>query len=202
MMPEQTKICSKCEKKLFLSSFYTDKKGGKYGVRSLCKICLNQINKDYRKSKDGVITQIYHQQRQNSVIRNHPIPSYSKQELYDWLISNPQFHILFDNWIKSGYKKEFAPSCDRVSSLRPYSFDNLQLDTFAQNLKNENYEMMQGIIGRAIPVIGTSIKTGASLSFISASQAQRKLGFHKSHISACCLGKRKSTGRYTWRYTT
>lgn len=200
MTSVQTKICKVCGKSLPLTSFYEDKRGGKYCVRSLCKECLNQKYTDYRKSKDGVITQIYHQQKQSSAIRGHSAPDYIKQELYEWLMSNPNFSILHDNWVKSGYKKEFAPSCDRISSLKPYSFSNLQLDTFAQNLKNENLEMMQGIIGRAIPVIGTCIKTGASLSFVSASEAQRKLGFYKSHISACCLGKRKSTKGYRWRY--
>lgn len=195
----QTKICKSCRKELPISDFYYSR-DEKHGVRGLCKICFNQKYRDYRKSKDGVITQIYHQQKQSSVLRGHPLQTYSKQELYNWLVSNPKFHILFDNWVKSGYKKEFAPSCDRKSSLKPYSFDNLQLGTFAQNLKNENLEMMQGIIGRAIPVIGIFRKTGRTVSFISASDAQRKIGVHKNDISQCCREERKSAGGYIWRY--
>ena len=36
--------------------------------------------------------------------------------------------------------------------------------------------------------------------FGSTMEAERELGINQSHISACCRGKYKSSGGYTWRY--
>jgi hypothetical protein len=140
-------------------------------------------------------------QKITSKKRGHVAPAYTRNELHKWLMANPIFHDLYEGWVNSGYKKEFAPSCDRKSSLLPYTFSNIQLVPFAQNLKNENEEMMKGIIGRAIPVMGINRTSGRIVTFVSGSEAQRKMGIHKNHISACCLGQRKSAGNYTWRYT-
>jgi hypothetical protein len=196
-MAEEKKICNVCGNELPLSSFYKDKKGGKFGVRSLCIACFNKKSTYYRKTKEGLITQMYHAQKQNSILRGHELPDYSKEE---WLLSNPEFHKYYDNWVDSGYNKWMSPSCDRKSSLKPYSFSNLQLGTLADNLKNENIEMRAGLIGGCIPVIGINKKTGLSMRFVSTKDAGRKTGAHFSHVSACCLGKRKSAGGYTWRY--
>lgn len=36
--------------------------------------------------------------------------------------------------------------------------------------------------------------------FDSAIDAQKQLGIHQSNISACCLGKRKTTGKMHWQF--
>lgn len=193
------KKCSKCKGIFPLDRFYNCKIGGKYKVRSLCKDCFNQKANNYRRSKDGRITQIYGSQRANSRLRGHPYPNYSKDQLAEWIYLNPLFDSLYDNWVNSGFNRLLSPSCDRKSSLKPYTLDNLTLGTFAENHKNENYEIKNGIIGRAIPIIGMNIKTNESVSFISASEAQRQLNIAKTHISACCVGARKSAGGYKWK---
>lgn len=38
-------------------------------------------------------------------------------------------------------------------------------------------------------------------SFKSATEAQRKTGIWRTHISACCLGKQQTAGGYKWRFS-
>ena len=194
------KICVKCKNDLPLDCFYVDKKGGKYGVRSVCKICFNDASYRYRKSISGLITQMYAQQRRNSYLRNHPYPNYTKSQLTEWLMGNPKFLHLYNNWVHSKYDRLFAPSCDRIDSLKHYTLDNLQLGTFAENHINENADIKNGLIGRASPVVGINKDTNQKFQFISAKAAERKLNVFASHISDCCLGKRKSAGNYIWRF--
>jgi len=194
------KVCKKCKQDLSLDRFYIDNGGGKYGVRSVCIKCFNNASYNYRKSIPGLVTQIYARQRRNSLLRNHPYPDYNKSQLMDWITNNPIFINLYNNWVSSGYDRLLVPSCDRIDSRGHYTLDNLQLGTFAENHKNENMEIMNGLIGRSIAVIGTSKDTGQKILFVSAKDAERRIGAFSTHISACCRGKRNSAGNFTWRF--
>jgi hypothetical protein len=48
IMDNINKTCSKCKRELSLNHFYKDKKG-KCGVKSKCKNCINEHNKEYNK---------------------------------------------------------------------------------------------------------------------------------------------------------
>lgn len=44
-------------------------------------------------------------------------------------------------------------------------------------------------------------KSGAFVrSYASIHEAERQTGIHNGNISACCLGKRNSTGKYIWSF--
>ncbi len=193
------KICKDCGKELPISSFHTTRKGSKV-VRAHCKDCENTRSYNYRKTKEGVVTQIYHMQKQSSKERGHPLPAYSKEQLKTWIFLHPDFESLYNTWVASGYVKDYAPSCDRIDTLKPYSLGNIQLVAFKQNHLNENRDMRKGIIGKAKKVEGIYRPTGRKVSFVSASEAQRQIGIQKNHINDCCLGKRISAGNYTWRF--
>ena len=49
------------------------------------------------------------------------------------------------------------------------------------------------------PIIGTQLDGGAEITLSSLNQC-REYGFQPSCVSNCCKGKRRQTGRYTWRY--
>ena len=53
-MCEQLKKCTKCGEEKFLSEFY-ELKNGKYGVYSICRICLNSYKKAYNKANPDKI---------------------------------------------------------------------------------------------------------------------------------------------------
>ena len=52
----------------------------------------------------------------------------------------------------------------------------------------------------AYPVLMFSKNGEFIKEFRSSAIVQETLGICKSHISACCIGKRKSVGNYMWRY--
>ena len=49
-------------------------------------------------------------------------------------------------------------------------------------------------------VIATCKKAGKEFYFPSINEAERQTGINISHISQCCLGKRRSAGGYYWRF--
>ena len=50
------------------------------------------------------------------------------------------------------------------------------------------------------PVLQLDINNKIINRFSSASEAERYLNGKGSHISCCCLGKRKTAYSYKWRY--
>jgi hypothetical protein len=53
-------------------------------------------------------------------------------------LSIKNFKVLYKNWVKSGYEKNFRPSVDRLDSTKGYSFDNIRLVTWKEN-NNANH---------------------------------------------------------------
>ena len=130
-----SKKCNRCKLKKAQSEFGKNK-NHKDGLRYYCKSCDKIVFSNYRKTEKGVINKIFGHQKENSKKRGHKPPNYTKQELTIWLYKN-RFKELFDNWVKSGYKKDLKPSCDRLNDTKGYGFDNIQLGVWSENnLKN------------------------------------------------------------------
>lgn len=72
-----------------------------------------KYHREYRQSKIGVIGQMYRNQKASSKKRGHNPPTYTKTELEEWAFSQPKFHILFDNWKRLDFQKNYIPSVDR-----------------------------------------------------------------------------------------
>ena len=136
------KTCTKCGENKDLNDFSKDNRL-KSGYRSTCKSCVSTQHKSFRKTKMGLIRQIYDAQIHRSKRRHHPPPKYKIHELENWLFNQAKFHILYDNWVKSGYDKKLFPSCDRIKNNLPYTFDNLQLMTWDENNKKEYIQIIQ-----------------------------------------------------------
>lgn len=124
------KTCSKC--KIQTNNFGPDKTK-KTGLSSQCRECSNKRIKLYNKTKEGLITKIFRDQRKSSKKRGHRMPCYTIKELKKWVFSQEKFHILYEKWVKSGYKKNKIPSLDRKNNLIGYSFDNIQIVTWEYN---------------------------------------------------------------------
>lgn len=157
---------------------------------------------NYRKTKLGLASEIIRHQRQTSKKRNHPAPNYSLCQFRLWLMSQELYHILFENWEKSGYKRDLIPSVDRIKNDKPYSFDNIQLMTLEQNVNKAAREMICGkLINRHIQIIQIDKNTLLPINkYCSLMDAYRKTGIDFSHISKVLNGKLKSTGGFYWRY--
>ena len=107
------------------TEFYKKGKSNRV-LRSSCIQCENNKVHEYLLTKGGVVSMIYSTQKANSVKRNHPLPSYTRQELKEWLFSQSLFHELYDDWVSSGYKRNLKPSVDRVFDDR-----DIQLTIFS-----------------------------------------------------------------------
>jgi hypothetical protein len=195
-----SKRCKDCGIKLSIDNAY-------YGITKKRKVFLYSRCKKHNRIKfkinsqtaKGLISRIYSCQKFNAKKRGHESPTYSKKELYEWMIFQPKFYYLYNMWLASGCKKELRPSCDRNDSTKSYSFDNLTLMTWKENRANENKETMEGKIGSALPVRAIHKSTGEVKSFISMSEASRRLSISIGSISSCCSGNRISAGGYIWK---
>lgn len=122
------KVCSQCNKTLPLDAFDLQKTG-KQGRRADCKLC----RKRFIRSQKGLIKECFSFQKAKSKKRGYTPPSYSEQELYEWALASPEFHLLYNDWVLSGYQSNFKPSFDRLNDRISYRLDNLQVITWNEN---------------------------------------------------------------------
>ena len=185
------KKCTKCGDVKSVDKFCPSNQN-KDGINSWCKSCANEHHKSYSKTKKGLIPKIYSGQLSNSRRRGHVNPSYTLNQLREWAFSQPIFHKLFNKWVESDYQKTTIPSFDRLDDYKPYSLDNIQITTWAENDKKGRADMKNGINNKqSKSVVGTNKGTGEKIEFPSQNIAARTLCIHNQHISMCCNGKRK-----------
>lgn len=82
-------------------------------------------HQEWYRTKKGLISTVYSAQKRKSKSRGMPSPTYSKDELSDWLYSNPLFHALFNNYVNNGYDSKLRPSVDRLDDNLSYCFENI-----------------------------------------------------------------------------
>ena len=174
------------------------------GTRRTCKSCRSKIHKKRNRTKEGHIKKIYHNQKRASIKRGHNMPTYSLDELYDWLMSQKKFHILFDNWKRLDYQKWYAPSVDRKNDDIGYTMSNIQLLTWKENSVKANLDSMTSKLStgrKKIPVSQYDLNGNFIQSFISTREAERHIGKKCSkEIIKCCNGISHQSQGYIWRY--
>ena len=197
----ETRKCSKCGGVKSLDCFGINRANA-IGIEYHCKECVNKTGQEYKRSKKGLVSVFYTHQKQSSKTRNHPAPSYSKDDLRDWLFSQQIFHELYDNWVVSGYDKYKKPSCDRKNDYIPYTLSNLRLVTWQDNLDKCGSDKINGLNNKMNKaVIGTHLITGEVIEFYSMAEADRHFGVKRSSIIRCVRGKGKSSHGYKWEYS-
>lgn len=128
------KKCSKCKKQKDFVLF-SKNPSHKYGYANECKSCKYEFKKKWYKTKDGIITDYYHQQKSRSKKRGHQMPDYTKEELKSWCFNQDIFHELHKQWKESGYPRHLRPSVDRIDNKIGYTIKNIQIMTARENLK-------------------------------------------------------------------
>ena len=195
-----TKICTKCNCEKELTEYGIVKKTFD-GRNQVCKICNAEISREQRKTKDGLTCRMYYNQKKNAKARNYALPNYSMVELREWVYSQPNFNELYDNWVKSGYDKDLIPSADRLDDYKSYTFDNIQLVTFRENLDNGMTNIKLGINNKPNKAVYQMDLYGTVINeFNSLHIAERETGIDCRSISRVCLGKKKSTQGFRWRF--
>ena len=151
--------------------------------------------KKYSKKKIGVVSAIYGKQREKSKKRGHIPPQYTNKELTEWLFSQELFHVLYNNWVVSGYKKHLKPSIDRKNNDIHYCFENIQLMTWGENDNKER-------IAKRKRVIQINIDGSFVAEYESISEASMQTKICLGNIGSCVCGHRhhSQAGGFIWRY--
>jgi hypothetical protein len=194
------KLCANCKEIKHSSNFYKNTKL-KNGLHSYCKDCSREIRKTHNRTKKGLITRMYLHQLENSKLRKHNKPSYSKEEFIIWIESNNDFDTLYNNWVSSEFNKNLAPSVDRIDDYRGYSFDNIRLTTWGDN-RNKYFSSVRNRINKkALVGVEKYDKTGVFLNeYDSIKDANLDTNINMSDISQCCQSRRKTAGGYVWKF--
>lgn len=200
METTQSKICTKCNKNKNTDKF-RKRKLSKDGLSPICKICANLRDEKYRRTKDGLITKIYSHQKDNCKARKHNPPSYTKQELKDWLFNQDLFHGLFNKWESNNFDSKHTPSIDRKNDYIGYTLKNIKITTWEENRKKGHSDRKNGINNKISKAVIQCSMDGIKIKeYHSAREAERKTGICNSRIGECCRGLRYSIGGYKWIY--
>ena len=196
------KICANCHIEKDKSSFTPNSKN-KDGLNSWCRDCYKTKSLSYSKTKNGVISKIYNHQKEKSKRRNHPLPSYTFEELKKWCFNQEIFNKLYDEWVISNYDTNLKPSIDRLDDYKPYSFDNIQITTWQQNNKKANEDRKNGNNNKGSKaVVQFDLNNNEINRFHSSKEAERITNIPHTHILNCCMNKPKynTAGGFIWRY--
>ena len=195
------KICTKCNN-FKKSTEYHKQKANKDGLQFHCKACDKDYNLNRKRTKDGLISRIYNDQRGNSKQKGNPMPNYTLIELRSWIYSNSSFNKLYKEWVDSNYKKCLVPSCDRINDYKAYTIDNLQLTTWEKNKARGHADIKAGINNKKSKSVLQLDKNGLFVSeHYSIHQAGRATSNSFGNISQCCLGNRNIAGGFRWIFS-
>ncbi len=190
------KICPQCK---------TQKRDGNFGVRpgtsylrSKCKQCEVEDQRKRDQTKQGVIVAIYRDQIKNSKRRGHQPPTYTKEELTEWLYSQPKFHRIYDNWKRLDFQKDYRPSIDRKENDIGYTMANIQIMTWKENDKKERIKGKK--TAGSIAICQYSLDSKFIKGFISAAAAAISTGIGKTSINNNLRNKSTHAGGFLWEY--
>ena len=152
-----------------------------------------------------LIKEIYNRQKNSSKFRGHNLPDYSYEDLLKWVIVQPNFKELFDNWINSNCQTSLIPSVDREDDSIGYTLSNLlRITTWKENKRRGEILRGQGISKhkRYKEVHQFDFDGNYINTFHSALSASKTFNMETSanHIIEVCEGIRNYVGEYTWSY--
>lgn len=151
----------------------------------------------YKKSKHGVIKTIYYKQRERCYLKGWSQPEYTFEEVEDWCLKQPLFHLLYANWINSKYARWLKPSIDRIDCLIGYRFGNIQLMTAGENRLKQRFERII-LVGK--PIAQYTLDNQLICIYPSIKEAAIKTKCSAGHISGVAnkLEGRTQTGGFKW----
>lgn len=207
---QDTKKCKICNEEKSFGEFYP-LKSGKYGIDSKCKICDINEGKKFRRTKKGLIFEIYRTIKKS--IKNHDenLLHFSREDFYSWLDNKPSFINLYEIWENSDYIVDLKPACYKIDSDMPYTLDNLSIATskqvkekIAKDRKSGANHSFNTKISKPVNQYtkdGIFIKKHHSIQAAERylqeiNNDNRRYG---TSITACKNGRAKSAHGYVWK---
>lgn len=156
----------------------------------------------YERTQIGMCYRIFYNQVFNSKKREHTPPSYTKEELAKWIISQKNFESLYNEWVESDYTSKLRPSCDRLNNTLGYTFENIELVTWEENKKRANKDVTCNILVTNQTEVYQYLPSGKFVThYLSIADACRKdTTLDQRNITACCQGKIPTAYGYIWSY--
>lgn len=194
----ERKRCTKCNKIKPLNGFYT-RTDRDCGYKSECKSCSDIATRKYQYKKRGVCVVIYNSQISSSKHRRHQLPDYTRDELCEWLLKQPLFHIMYDTWISNNRDRWLKPSCDRLDDYKPYTLANLRLVIWRENNEKSHNDRKNGVNNKRNKAVIRFDYNGNPMGvYYSISYASRMTGIGVGAISNCINGLSATCGGYLW----
>lgn len=148
----------------------------------------------------GLICVIYNNEKIRSKNKGWPAPAYDLNTLRRWVLSQDSFHVLYDQWVASGYDLDLKPSIDRLDNYKPYSLDNIQVVTWKDNNDRGTNDQIIGVNTKNCDAIAQLDREGNPIKeFHSIRSAGRETGIDSGNINLVCNGKRLTAGGYKWK---
>lgn len=169
------------------------------GARSKsCKECNKLYMINHRKTKIGLLAQIYGDQVKNSKKRGMKAPAYTLKEFQAFAISNPSFNSLYRIWEDSGYVSGFNPSCDRLNDYLPYTFDNIQFVSWKENNTKSHKDVKEGryIKTKDRAIAQFDLEGNLIKEWVKIADAEREYDVRL----ADALKRGKITSEFSWKY--
>ncbi len=196
------KTCNVCHKEKDFTEFTKRARMGD-GFEGSCKQCNYVLVVKRRRTRKGLVKNIYNNQKTNSKRRGHTPPTYSLAELVQFFKDSPIANELYRNWKLSGYRKGLAPSIDRIDDSYGYSLGNIKLMTWDENDAKGRDDVKSGRMKKCSnkAVVQKDIHTGKIIAtYHSGAEAERIIGIPRKNISSACTGQNKSAGGFRWSY--
>lgn len=145
---------------------------------------------------------IYSYQKKRSKSRGYNPPEYSRLELMEWMVSQPRYRKLMEDWLSSGKKTKLKPCCSRINYSIGFRFDNMQLVTYKENLRKHQPKLRKPrpeLMGHE-NIIGVHKKTGEVIEFRSFADAENHFNMAGSGIRRVLNGEGETAFGYVWSY--
>lgn len=158
-------------------------------------------NKEYVRSKRGLITKMYNRQSERTKKHGFDKINYTKQEFFKWVLSRDNFETLYANWEKSNYQTLFKPSIDRLDDYKGYSFSNIRLVTWGENDLKGKKDRRNGVNNKwSKTVLQLDLSGNIINEYFSIMESSRQTNINRGNISNVCTGRAKTAGGYKWQY--